>query len=482
MVPELTAMLLVLMLSSTVLLGTVLVITRRPGRLSAEERHLILTVSLLSLLVLPLAAYYLPKVRLSLNLPGLEAGLEAAAIVVSSKEGERSSPGRDRVARENASAESSAARASIEDASPGGASSERSAEAGPGMPGLDVRALIVGAYLGVTALLALVFAVGLVRLGHRVRKLPAVADAVTSGLMSEVARELGVPRPVRLRASDTEHTPWAWGVLRPTIVLPQQFGEWTEADRRNALVHELAHVRRLDALWLTLARFVAVLYWLQPLAWVAVRRMRREAEHACDDRVVLSGADESAYAAQLLGIARAVYSDAQARSYVPAMACTSLVSYRIHSILDPRMRRASVTRIKTHAAIALMLLLGAPLATLRGQDPNVPNSQDDLERVVENLIEVEQPGRAEDVIARWIAGDYEAAQAANGYCDVCVASLRDRARHGAARDARVVESSDAQFHASALESVDGYRYVPRVNGGAPARVPGVRTMIRYALE
>ena len=78
------------------------------------------------------------------------------------------------------------------------------------------------------------------------------------------------------------------GWLRPTILLPRDAGEWNEAERRNALVHELEHVRRADWAIQVVARVACGLYWFHPLAWAAWRRMALDAERACDDAVLRS--------------------------------------------------------------------------------------------------------------------------------------------------------------------------------------------------
>ena len=53
---------------------------------------------------------------------------------------------------------------------------------------------------------------------------------------------------------------------------------------------------------------------------------------------------------------------------------------------------------------------------------------------------------------------------------------------GRAEAPKVVESSDAVFDESALASVNAYRYMPRTIDDQAVDVPGVRTIVRYALS
>ncbi len=84
---------------------------------------------------------------------------------------------------------------------------------------------------------------GLVRLARRAA---VVEDADWLALLAEAAALAGVTRPVRLLRSAAVGTPMTWGFLRPVVMLPADAGEWSAERRRVVLLHELAHVARLE--------------------------------------------------------------------------------------------------------------------------------------------------------------------------------------------------------------------------------------------
>ena len=108
--------------------------------------------------------------------------------------------------------------------------------------------------------------------------------------LSEEAR---LTRPPILRIGSANAMPMTWGSLRPTVLLPADSERWSMTRVETVLRHELAHVRRRDDLAQLAATIVAALHWFDPLAWVAMHRLRVEREHACDDEVLRRGSFSS---------------------------------------------------------------------------------------------------------------------------------------------------------------------------------------------
>lgn len=137
---------------------------------------------------------------------------------------------------------------------------------------------------------------------RRVLRHSRPASPETMELVRAAAAELGMRRaPVTLITGDRV-SPMVWCGPQPKLVLP--VGLWRELDagsRRAVLLHELAHLKRLDHWLCWVATLVGVVYWWHPVAWWARKRIHDEADAACDAWVTsLMPASRRAYAEALV--------------------------------------------------------------------------------------------------------------------------------------------------------------------------------------
>src|ERR1700687_4813521 len=176
---------------------------------------------------------------------------------------------------------------------------------------------------------------------------------------------MGGTARVRLLMSNDVGVPVACGILRSALVFPVEAERWDPERRTVVLLHELAHVKRRDCLMQVIAHLAWALHWFNPLALLAVSRLRAEQERACDDLVLRAGTPATAYAGHLCEIAGAAR-----RVLVPvwstlAIARPSRLEARVTAILDDARNRHAPSR-RFCVAVAGVVCLGAvPLGALR---------------------------------------------------------------------------------------------------------------------
>ena len=172
-------------------------------------------------------------------------------------------------------------------------------------------------------------------------------------------------RPVSVRRSDAVTAPVMWGFWRPVILLPADADSWGEDRLRAVLLHELAHIRRNDWESQLIAQMMCAVYWFNPLVWFAARRMRVEAERACDDYVLSAGYQSTDYAQHLVDIARNVkIADSVSRAAV-AITRSSRIEERVRMILAENLNRRPLTKVSLVSGYCIVIFFAMQLGAMR---------------------------------------------------------------------------------------------------------------------
>ena len=238
----------------------------------------------------------------------------------------------------------------------------------PELPALPSTGTLVFAVwaLGAAVILGRML-LGLAAVQVMSRRTRSVADASWLPLARDLESALGLSR-VRFLQSSIASMPMAWGILRPSVLMPAAADSWAPEKLRIVLLHELAHVKRRDCLTHLVAQAACALYWFNPLAWMAVRRLRAERERACDDLVLAAGTRGSEYADQLLDIARLMHATrfpAVLAGASLAMAHRSQLEGRLMAILDPSVPRRGMTRARAALVTTAFAVAIIPLASVQ---------------------------------------------------------------------------------------------------------------------
>ena len=211
--------------------------------------------------------------------------------------------------------------------------------------------------------------VGFVRAARLVHRADPVTDRRWNLLVSRLSLRAGLVSGVRVVSSEEVDVPMVWGLFNSWLVLPRGIESWPEERRRVVVLHELAHLKRRDCLWQALGQLALAIHWINPLAWLALRRMRVEREKACDDEVLAAGIGGPAYAHHLVDIARGLTRRPQPAHAAVAMARPSELETRVLAILDGRRRRGGLGRAAWRGGLLALIALLVPVAMLAPAPP-----------------------------------------------------------------------------------------------------------------
>ncbi len=176
---------------------------------------------------------------------------------------------------------------------------------------------------------------------HRLRRSSRILESgeVRQRLLA-LAHSLGILRRVSIGVCDRLAVPVLVGVIRPIILLPPAaLCGWSVEQLEMVLLHELAHLRRLDNLINILQRAVECVLFFHPVVWWLSGWLRLERELCCDRLVVGRLGQPVAYAEMLVALTGSSH---QGRSAVLAMADRQVLT-RIRRLFNLEERSMKLT-------------------------------------------------------------------------------------------------------------------------------------------
>jgi HEAT repeat protein/Zn-dependent protease with chaperone function len=345
-------------------------LTRALGRAPAAARHIVWSLSVAALLLLP-ATSWLPW-RLELPMLGTARdalGVSVTQPVVNTSRSSSIEAQNDAPAAPDAAALRADPPADIDASTPNLTTPQTQATPGFVATMIDrlgtPAAILITLWLAGSLWMLARLAIGVAGVRSMIRRSEPATGDEWDEILERAQKSIGGRVIARTVISDHAAMPFTYGLVRPTIVLPASAEAWTTDRRRSVLLHELAHVRRHDLITNAVVQLACAVYWFHPLVWLAARRVRIEAERSCDALVVGTGTLPSEYAGDLLEIARTMRSSATA-AVALAMARRSDFEGRLLAILAPDSGRNVLTAAR---AVLVALSFAAPAAAVAAAVP-----------------------------------------------------------------------------------------------------------------
>lgn len=238
-----------------------------------------------------------------------------------------------------------------------------------------------------------------------------VDDPRVLASLGDALRTMGRAAPVPVVEVPHLASPALHGTLRPRILLPAD-ARLGDRDLFHAFCHELAHVRRRDALTRLFARLVAAVHWFDPVAWWALRRLDEECELAADALVLaqLAGPERRGYGRTLLAAAtldsrRSVRPPLSSAATALPMSTHRTLKRRIQMIA--RFQNPSLRRLAVFGLVALILAgitLTDPPVRAETPTPTEPAASPDPElQAEETMTAIRNSGT---VLMSWLTDAY----------------------------------------------------------------------------
>ncbi|MEW9676784.1 BlaR1 family beta-lactam sensor/signal transducer [Lentibacillus sp. L22] len=131
---------------------------------------------------------------------------------------------------------------------------------------------------------------------HQIKKsATTIPNRKINEMLAACKEVVGVKRKIRLTETDNVTSPITLGILQPHIILPKKTREtFSLAELKYVFLHELYHQKSKDVFVNYVMLLVQAIYWFNPFVWLALKRMQKDRELACDAGV-LNLLDEREY-------------------------------------------------------------------------------------------------------------------------------------------------------------------------------------------
>jgi len=173
---------------------------------------------------------------------------------------------------------------------------------------INWQGVVFSGWLAGTLILSVLF----VRRFHFVRGLIAASRPANErllGLLDECRRQMCIRQNVGLRLSGNKLSPAVCGLFKPVILIPSSLiGKLSREKLKAVFIHELAHIKRGDA-WVNLLQIILqIVYFYNPLFWIANATICRIREQAVDEMVLAALRPETKnYSNMLIDIAEMAF-------------------------------------------------------------------------------------------------------------------------------------------------------------------------------
>ncbi|QDT80262.1 Regulatory protein BlaR1 [Gimesia maris] len=269
-------------------------------------------------------------------------------------------------------------------------------------------------------------------------------DQRLAEMLKRVCQSCHLSKMPELVVVNTICSPMLWvGFRRSTIILPRAIAETlSEEQLQQVLAHEIGHLVRKDYLSGLLAFGVIILFWWNPLAWLARREMLLAAETCCDAfAIAVTSGSRQSYARTLLAAVDFTNRD---RSVLPAWGTQFLESRSLERRIK-MVARSQVKSVLTHShrgviiCLSLLVLVIVPVraekimitqtenATEQEQDIRLQTDRLQQEKVVvpPNTRSANLPTIANVKLISWSGAEtssrayfFETAQAAESFANL----------------------------------------------------------------
>ena len=121
------------------------------------------------------------------------------------------------------------------------------------------------------------------RFYHTVKNCMELHDPVVTKVLEDCIEKMSLKRKIKIVICEEVIFPSVYGITNPVIMFPINLKKLVQQeDIKYIILHELAHIKRMDTLMSVIIMILRGIYWFNPIVHYAFKQMEQDKEIACD--------------------------------------------------------------------------------------------------------------------------------------------------------------------------------------------------------
>lgn len=204
--------------------------------------------------------------------------------------------------------------------------------------------------------------------------------------LKKAKQTVGINKEISVMECEFVDSPITCGIFNPKILLPKDFTGSIDSKKLYMIfIHELIHIKKHDIFKNYLWLIARVMYWFNPLVYLAYNRYTDDIEYICDETVLQCLHEHSTveYAESLLDAVLISSQNTKIPVALPFCKSKSSLRKRIENMLKPQ-KKSKTLGMLTIVLCAVMVIACFTTACIGNDDINVIDSLDTVNTINED--------------------------------------------------------------------------------------------------
>ncbi len=134
-----------------------------------------------------------------------------------------------------------------------------------------------------TSISLIIFVIGNIEINRKINRTVKLEDNGIKLMLMRCKQKLQINKKIEMRLQNFNTSPCIYGLIRPKILISEDFINNNNEAIQNVFMHELSHYKRKDMIINHILLIMMSLHWFNPFVYIFFKKIRQEMELATDE-------------------------------------------------------------------------------------------------------------------------------------------------------------------------------------------------------